>query len=167
MVYDAAYWIKALGMAGHPEGGFFKETYRSAGLVEGAGEGFPVGRSYGTAIYYLLRAGEKSHLHRLKADEVWHFYAGGGLRLVMLHGDGRLEEVVLGQDHGAGEVFQVVVPAGVWFGATPLDGVAYSLVGCTMAPGFAFADFELGRVEELVGLFPQYGPLVEAFCLPE
>lgn len=124
--------IRLLGLAPHPEGGFYRETFRAP-----AGDG---GRGASTAIYYLLRAGDASAWHRVDADEVWHHYAGGPLELVLSDGRSR-EGVRLGVDLAAGERPQVVVPAGVWQSARPLAG--WVLAGCTVAPAFEFAGFEM------------------------
>ncbi len=156
-----------LNLQPHPEGGYYKETYRAEETV--AAEGLPAryagARAMGTAIYFLLEAGQKSHFHRLKGDEVWHFYAGGGLDLYILHPDGRLDQRILGADLGAGQSFQTVVPGGVWFAATPSAGSEYALCGCTMAPGFDFADFELGEYAALRADYPQHADLLQKFCL--
>nr|WP_123691410.1 cupin domain-containing protein [Stella humosa] len=124
--------IAALGLRPHPEGGRFVETYRHA-PAEG-------GRGAMTAIYFLLRAGERSHWHRVDADEMWHWYAGAPLRLGIVGADGR-SDPVLGNDLAAGQRPQILVPAGAWQAAESLG--AWTLVGCTVAPAFEFAGFEL------------------------
>ena len=124
--------ITTLGMQRHPEGGWYAETFRD-------GDGSDRGAS--TAIYYLLQAGEKSHWHRVRdAAEVWHYYAGDPLLLKISDGK-TVEEIRLGVDLWNGERPQAVVPADVWQAAEPLG--AYTLVGCTVAPGFEFASFEM------------------------
>lgn len=125
---DADAVIALLGLEPHPEGGSFRETFRDADMVHG--------RAAGTAIYYLLQAGERSHWHRVDAAEIWHHYAGAALRLRIGTG-----EVILGDDLLSGQRPQAVVPRGVWQSAECLG--AWSLVGCTVAPGFAFEGFEL------------------------
>ncbi|RPJ59895.1 MAG: cupin domain-containing protein [Acidobacteria bacterium] len=154
--------IQLLGLQPHPEGGYFRETYKSSVTVPESA--LPAGcagcRSAGTAIYFLLRQGDKSHLHRLRFDEVWHFYLGGPLCLVVISPEGMAERFTLGQDLNAGQELQRVVPAGHWFGAYPLPGSAYSLVGCTVAPGFAYEDFRLGKRDELTACFPDLGELI-------
>jgi len=154
----AAYWIDKLGLAPHPEGGFYRETYRSREAVDAhhlpARFGGP--RAHSTAIYFLLPGDQVSMLHRIKSDEVWHFYAGGALTLTMMHPDGRLEERRLGPDPERGETFQAVVPAGCWYGAAVGDRGGYALVGGTVAPGFDFADFELGDRATLLATFPRH-----------
>ncbi len=157
--------VRHFGMSPHPEGGFYRETYRSAGSIpaEALPSGFSGARSYSTAILFLLRQGDVSRLHRIRQDELWHFYLGDPLRLVMISPEGRPEEVVLGQDVTRGQHLQWAVPAGYWVGAAPVPGSAFSLVGCTVAPGFDFADFELGEREALLRLFPDARELVERF----
>lgn len=125
--------IRALELRPHPEGGFYRETFRDAPGADG--------RAASTAIVYLLRRGERSHWHRVDAAEVWHWYAGGPLRL-MTSADGRtVRDHRLGGDIAGGERPQAVVPAGVWQAAEPLG--AFALAGCTVAPGFRFEGFEL------------------------
>jgi predicted cupin superfamily sugar epimerase len=129
----AAEVVRLLDLAPHPEGGFYRETFRAA-----AAEG---GRGASTAIYYLLREGDVSAWHRVDADEVWHHYAGAPLEL-SLSVQGRERSILrLGTDLAAGERPQAVVPAGVWQAARPLGG--WTLVGCTVAPAFEFAGFEM------------------------
>ena len=128
--------IAALGLQPHPEGGWYRETFRDGRCDAG-------GRAYSTAIYYLLRAGERSAWHRVDAAELWHFHAGDPLRLKLRSAGEGEREVVLGADLLAGQRPQGVVPAGVWQAAEPLG--AWTLVGCTVAPGFMFDGFELER----------------------
>ena len=159
----AAYWIEKYHMQPHPEGGYFAETYRAAEQVPHAAlpTRFGGNRSFSTAIYFLLESHHFSALHRIQADELWHFYAGDPLEVFVLDPiSGTLEIIRLGPDPEAGEVFQAVVPAGAWFGSRPTAGAAYSLVGCTVAPGFDFADFELAEREMLLAEFPQHEELI-------
>ncbi|MDR0934005.1 MAG: cupin domain-containing protein [Burkholderiaceae bacterium] len=149
----------------HPEGGFYKETYRSEAIipVHALPEGYPGPRNTSTAILYLLKEGDFSALHRIRQDEIWHFYLGGALHLVMLSPDGDYMEVLLGKDVAAGERVQYIVPAGWWFGAKPVSGVPYSFVGCTVSPGFDFEDFELGKRDSLLEQFPDRRETILAF----
>lgn len=151
----AAELIEAYGLEPHPEGGYFKETYRSEQKISALqGE-----RSCSTAIYFLLPRGAKSRLHRIKSDEIWHFHLGGPLTLMQICPSGRSRSVVMGPDVRKGQLLQHVVPAGYWFGAYPEGD--YSFVGCTVAPGFDFADFQLGEREDLLSRFPAAGDVVE------
>ncbi len=160
----ASYWVDKYRMQPHPEGGYFVETYRAAEQIPHAAlpGRFSGDRSFSTAIYFLLEGHHFSALHRIQADELWHFYAGDPLEVFVIHPEsGTLEIIRLGPDPDAGEVFQAVVPAGTWFGSRPVAGAAYSLVGCTVAPGFDFADFELAEREVLLAEFPQHRAVVE------
>lgn len=156
----AAGWIARLGLVRHPEGGWYRETYHSAERVDAAAlpPRFGGPRTLGTAIYYLLGAGERSALHRIKSDEVWHHYAGDAVTLWLLDAAGVAREVTLGGD---GEP-QVIVPAGVWYGARVVGGGAWALMGGTVAPGFEFADFELADRATLLAKWPEHRALIEA-----
>jgi len=160
---SAEYWIEHLRLAPHPEGGHFRETYRAAESTAGAHLPNRYGgpRVHATAIYFLLRAGEVSSLHRIKSDEIWHFHAGGPLVVFVIHPDGERWDLTLGPDPDHGQRLQAIVPAGAWFGAALGPGAPYALVGCTVAPGFEFADFELADRHALVRRYPQHAALIE------
>jgi uncharacterized protein len=130
----AADVIRLLDLKPHPEGGHFRETFRDANTIGG-------GRAASTAIYFLLARGERSHWHRVDAAEVWHWHAGAPLALEIVAAAGARETLTLGNDLAAGERPQGVVPAHAWQAARPLG--EWTLVGCTVAPGFDFAKFEL------------------------
>jgi len=130
--------IRLLDLKPHPEGGHFRETFRDGREVDGA-------RAASTAIYFLLARGERSHWHRIDAAEIWHWYAGAALELEIAHEDGRRETMRLGCDLIAGECPQAIVPAQAWQAAQSLGD--WTLVGCTVAPGFEFARFELAPPE--------------------
>ena len=143
--------VRRLGLIPHPEGGFYRETFRSPLLLS-----LPDGRtrSASTAIYYLLPPGAFSAWHQVASDEVWHHYAGAPLELRL---PGKV--IRLGTDLAAGEEPQAVVPPGVWQSARPLGG--WVLVGCTVAPGFDFRDFEMPPRKELLERYPQHRALIE------
>ena len=141
----AAELISALQLTSHPEGGHYRETYRSSEQVQ-TSQGL---RAASTAILFLLAAGEHSSWHRITSDEVWHHHGGGGLVIYELCGAGRTRCTRLGLDLESGERPQHVVPAGSWFAAEPLGSCAWSLVSCTVAPGFDFRDFELAQAHQL------------------
>lgn len=149
--------ISLYNLQPHPEGGFFKETYRDAGVIrhDALPKPFTGERNYSTAIYFLLPEGKKSHLHRIRSDEVWHFYLGGPLTLIQISPDGKREQIILGQDIQHGQTVQHVVPKDYWFGAYVNPHAEFSFVGCTVAPGFDFADFELGNRDALLQRYPQ------------
>ena len=157
--------ISRLGLLPHPEGGFFRETYRSDEAVDGCAldARYGGGRSVSTAIYFMLTGDTFSAFHRLRSDEIWHFYAGAPAELHLLFANGRHERVVVGADLSAGQHPQVVIPHGCWFAARVLDPHSYILLGCTVAPGFDFADFELARRDELIHLFPGHDELITQF----
>jgi predicted cupin superfamily sugar epimerase len=157
-------FIRLHNLVPHPEGGYYRQTYRSEELLPGSTlpHRYNGGnRPYSTAIYYLLREGERSRLHRLASDEVWHFYSGGALTIAEIHPNGRVAEAVLGPNPIMGQQQQYVVRAGTWFGAYPHSGAAYSFVGCTVAPGFDFADFEMGERQQLMKEFPSAREVIE------
>ena len=136
----------------HPEGGFYAETYRASTTVPTEhGE-----RSASTAIVFLITPGSVSRLHRIRSDEMWHFYQGQSMTVLEIHDDGTLTKTILGHDATAGEKLQHVVKRGTWFGSYPNDGTDYSFVGCTVSPGFSFEDFELASRQKLTEQFPQH-----------
>jgi predicted cupin superfamily sugar epimerase len=157
----ATQWIRALGLLPHPEGGHYRETYRAASTITPPGGDAP--RSLATAIYFLLQGDEVSALHRLRADELWHFHAGSRLRVVELTPDGALREHRLGLDVEAGEQPRVAIPAGSWFGAQVADRTGFTLVSCTVAPGFDFADFELGERAALGLRYGRFAEILDTF----
>ncbi|GIV20953.1 MAG: hypothetical protein KatS3mg023_2704 [Armatimonadota bacterium] len=159
---EAQYWIEKLGLQPHPEGGYYRETYRSSQRLLGCCLREHEGpRVAATCIYFLLPGGQFSALHRLRSDEIWHFYAGSPLTLHIIDPQGNLSQVRLGKDLENGETFQAVVQAGCWFGATVEDPHGYTLVGCTVAPGFEFEDFELGNRQQLMEQYPQHRDWIE------
>ena len=161
MTATAQSYIQALQMRPHPEGGFFQESYRSEQTMQApAPGGGSVQRNVCTAIYFLLEAGNFSAFHRIKSDEIWHFYAGQALEVLELLPDGELCCTRLGPDILRGELPQYVVPADTWFASRVVDGGTFSLVGCTVAPGFDFADFQLARRQELLEIFPQHRQII-------
>jgi predicted cupin superfamily sugar epimerase len=145
--------IERLGLEPHPERGYYKQTYRASLSVDSGAHGGA--RAASTAIYFLVTADEPdTHLHRLKSDEVFHLYDGGPLEIVRLFADGTWDAARLGMNLDAGERPQIVIPAGTWFGTMLAPGASHCLVGCTVAPGFDFADFELAEGPELAARYP-------------
>jgi uncharacterized protein len=164
--------IAALKLQPHPiEGGFFRETYRSPGIIPV--ESLPPeyssqsSRSLGTSIYYLLTADTFSEMHRLPTEEVFHLYLGGPVRMLQLFAGGASRELVLGTDILGGQQPQVIVPAGVWQGSRLEPGVEFALLGATMAPGFDYADYEQGRRSVLAGLYPDQADLIHILTREE
>ncbi len=156
---DAAALIERFALLPHPEGGYFRETYRAPLRVARETDG--ASRHASTAIYYLLCDGAFSTWHRIRADEVWHFYAGDPLDVLMLDEQDGLVVHRLGNPllH-AGAVSQAVVPAGRWFGAACADPAGFAFVGCTVAPGFEFAEFEIGDAAALTRRFPEHAAAI-------
>jgi len=156
---DAEAIVRALELSPHPEGGFYRETFRSMMTLHGLPH---VGgtRAASTAIYYLLPAGAFSALHRVSSDEVWHHYDGDPLELHTIDRTGLHAVVRLGRNLLAGERPQHIVAAGVWQAAIPV-GERYSLCGCTVAPGFDFLDFEMPPRRQLLEEFPLISSIVE------
>jgi len=163
---EARGWIERLRLRPHPEGGHYRETYRSPEVI--AAEHLPPGfggpRALATAIYYLLEAGDVSAFHRIRQDEVWHWYDGGALLIHVIADDGRSRTHRLGT--GEGEEPQAVVRAGELFAAEVAAG-DFVLAGCTVAPGFEFADFQMPARRELLARHPSLRPLIERLTRPD
>lgn len=159
---NAGYWIEKLQLEAHPEGGYFRQTYKADRLVpQEALPGFGGARAASTAIYFLLEGKNFSAFHRLRSDEVWHFYAGEPLVVHVIDPQGVYSAIRLGRDLEAGQVPQAVVRAGCWFASHVEDWNSFAVVGCTVAPGFDFEDFELGRRAELVARYPRHREVIE------
>lgn len=157
--------IRELRLEPHAEGGYFREIIRSGESIPG---GLPSryvgGRCLYTNIYFMIRGADVSHLHRLASDEMWHFLEGSPTEMAIISPAGKLEIVRLGSNTAAGELFTVLIPHGSWFGASvhsPAPNIdAYSLISCTVVPGFDYSDFELGAREELLKLFPEHKEII-------
>ncbi len=163
----AQYYIDHLRLQPHPEGGFYRETYRSAECIslQALPERFSGERRFSTAIFYLLQQGDYSLFHRIKSDECWHFYAGETLLVHVIQKNGNYTCIKLGDNAAAGETFQFVVPATAWFAAEPAPLSSFSLTGCTVAPGFNFADFEIADGKQLLASFPQHSAVISRLSL--
>lgn len=198
---DARYWIEKLSLEPHPEGGYFRQTYKSelrilpeelpnatrngverncrqhphsriaSGAISESGtEGFGGTRAASTAICFLLEGENFSAFHRLRSDEMWHFYVGSPVAVHVIDPAGEYSSILLGSDAEAGQVFQAVVRAGCWFGSMIAENssesrrgarhTSYALVGCTVAPGFEFEDFELARRAELEAKYPEHRGII-------
>ncbi|SEB72913.1 hypothetical protein SAMN04489761_1587 [Tenacibaculum sp. MAR_2009_124] len=154
--------INKFDLTEHPEGGYYKETYRSIGEInnENLPDEFTGNRNYGTAIYFLLTSEKFSAFHKINQDEIWHFYKGSHLKLHMISPDGNYSFVLIGNNFEVNEIPQFVVPAGYWFAAEVTGDYSYSFTGCTVAPGFDFNDFVLPKREELIELFPEHKKII-------
>ncbi len=155
--------IRRLDLQPHPEGGYYRETYRATMNVQHPAlpAGQPTSRSAGTSIYFLLAAPDFSAFHRVTSDETWHWYAGDPLELHLIHPPGRYEQRLLTTDLARGEP-QTTVLAGCWQAARVAAGGAWSLGGCTVAPGFDFADFELPPAATIIAEHPAHEPIIRA-----
>jgi uncharacterized protein len=159
---DASYWLEKLQLTRHVEGGAFREVYRSELILprKSLPLFFQGDRNASTHIYFLLTAGQFSAFHRIAGDELWHFYFGDPLLVYEIGHNGRLTIHRLGNDPEKGESFQTVIKAGSWFASAPAPDSEYALVGCTVAPGFDFADFELASQETLAGQYPEHAEII-------
>jgi len=148
--------INKLKLQPHPEGGYFKETYRSEGIIQASSlpSEYNGSRNCSTSIYFLLTSDNFSAFHRIKQDETWHFYDGSPMLLHIINENGEHSKIVIGRNLSAGQVPQYVVPGGQWFAAEVINENDFSFVGCTVAPGFSFEDFELKSEAQLTALFP-------------
>ena len=154
--------VEAFELGKHPEGGYFKEVYRSKESIPESALpfGYKGTRNFGTSIYFLLTSDNFSSFHRIKQDETWHFYEGSTVDLHVISPSGSYQNVKIGSQIAKREVFQFTVPGGHWFSARVLEEDGYALVGCTVAPGFDFDDFELGARESLISQFPAHSEII-------
>lgn len=146
----------------HPEGGYYKETYRSKGeiLSENLGNNFNSNRNYCTSIYFLLTSDKFSAFHKISQDEIWHFYTGTALKLHLISPDGTYSFVLIGNNFLNVEIPQFTVPAHYYFAAEVLEKDSFSFVGCTVSPGFDFRDFVLPSCAELSKEFPEHSKII-------
>lgn len=162
---DKDYWVERLKLLPHPEGGFYREVYRSGEVIleSALPERFTGDRVFSTSIYFLLNQHDVSAFHRIRQDEIWHFYNGSSLTLHIIDPSGDYSQVKLGLNIDKGEYPQAVVAAGCFFAAEVDNKELYTLTGCTVAPGFDFADFEMPSAEELIALFPRHNEVIKHF----
>ena len=169
---DASYWIKKLQLSEHPEGGFYKETYRADITVDPHKEtkkkqqvklSKNKPRSISSTIYYLLKGKQVSLFHKLNcAEEMWHFYTGSSMTIYLIQETTReLLALKLGNNSESGEMFQILVKRGTWLGAVVNDPSSYSLVGCTVCPAFTFEDFELANRKTLISMYPEHKAIIK------
>jgi len=163
MALNATQLIDHFGMIPHPEGGFYKETYRSSEEIheECLPLRFDGERLFSTAIFYLLQGMDFSAFHRIKSDEIWHFYDGTALNIYVIDQQGNFELITLGRNINYGETYQAAVKAGNWFAAEPADPEGFCFVGCTVAPGFDFHDLEIAERESMIFEFPQHSAIIQ------
>ena len=159
----ANYYISKLNLSPHPEGGYFKEIYRSDEIIneKHLPERYNADRAFSTSIYFLLERNQVSRFHKIKSDEIWHYYVGSGVKIYVIEKNGEIKEILLGSKLEQGELPQVVINKNSWFGAELLDKSSFSLLGCTVSPGFEYNDFELGESKKLLNLFPQHEKIIK------
>ncbi|MBP1673186.1 MAG: hypothetical protein H6Q25_1001 [Bacteroidetes bacterium] len=154
--------IEILDLKPHPEGGFYKETYRALSTVEIDNSKI---RNTSTAIYYLLLDDHKSHFHKVLSDEIWIYHQGETIELYQIDTKGALITHLLGNDIQNSEKPQIVIPKGDWFAAKIKKDIGYCLVSCIVAPGFEFEDFILANQEDLIKQYPEYKGIISQMCL--
>ncbi|SEL83384.1 hypothetical protein SAMN04487910_3407 [Aquimarina amphilecti] len=157
--------VLKLDMKPHPEGGFYKETYRSTGVIpkDTLEEGFSGDRNYCTGIYFLLTSKNFSAFHKIKQDEMWHYYVGSSLYVHVITPNGKYTKYTVGMNLDEGESPQLVVPANSWFASSVKDDEGYSFVGCTVSPGFDFEDFELAQRSFLINQYPDHLDIISEY----
>ena len=158
-------WIKQLDLAKHPEGGYYKETYRSSDLVnqDQTLKRYQGDRNASTAIYYLLMNDDISVFHKLQSDEIFHFYSGSPLDVHIIDPQGKYYYYKLGNNPLENQLLQLVIPHGSWFASGVSAPNSYSLIGCTVSPGFDFSDFSMASQQELIQLFPEHQAVIEKY----
>lgn len=163
MIRNSTYWIEKLKLQKHPEGGYYKEIYRSDELItaDSLPDRFAGDRCFSTSIYFLLENEDFSAFHKIKSEEIWHYYQGDSLTIFTIDDHGILNNYKLGCIPENNEHLQVVVPRNTWFAAKLNNKTTFSLLGCTVAPGFDFNDFELAKRDSLIRLFPQHTGIIK------
>ncbi|MFA0961959.1 cupin domain-containing protein [Roseivirga sp. BDSF3-8] len=159
---EGPFWIEQLSLKKHPEGGWYKEMYRAEGKIsdEKALSHYGSARHYYTSIYFLLNESEISAFHRLRSDELWYYHAGSSLTLYVIDQKGSLSTHILGPGVTRGEHMQLLIPANSWFAAEVNNPLSYTLMGCAVAPGFEFEDFELADGSRLAEAYPEHEALI-------
>ena len=155
--------IETLNLIPHPEGGYFKENYRSKGVIKNNSLDFDADgeRNYSTSIYFLLNENDFSAFHKIRQDEIWHFYAGSTLLLHTINPNGNYNLIRIGNNLENGDFFQFVVPAGTWFASEVENKTSYSFCGCTVSPGFDFRDFEMPSGKTLSKIYPEHQEIIK------
>jgi len=164
IMIDSASVIKQLNLTRHPEGGWFREEYRSEEQIhaEHLPERYNSAHCFSTSIYFLLENDDFSAFHRISSDETWHFYLGSPIIVFCIFPDGSTSEILLGNNLPEGHLFQFTIPRNCWFAAKNRDANSFSLVGCTVSPGFEFSDFELANRQSLTQMYPLHADLINA-----
>lgn len=164
---NSQYYIQKLNLISHPEGGYFKEVYRSDETIEKSAlpGRYSGNRNFATSIYFLLEGKQFSAFHKIESDETWHFYAGTSMTLMMINEAGTYSEVIIGNNLDKNEHLQFTIKRNTWFAAKVNNENSFSLLGCTVAPGFDFDDFELADKTTLLNRFPQHEDIINEYCI--
>jgi len=164
---NAQYYIEKLNLTAHPEGGYFKEAYRSDEAIskQALPERYLGDRNFSTSIYFLLHGKEFSAFHKIESDESWHFYAGTSITIMMIDEQGNYAEKVIGNNLAQDEYLQFTIKRKTWFASKVNDENSFSLLGCTVAPGFDFTDFVLAQKAVLLKQFPQHETVINKYCI--
>ena len=159
------FWIEKLKLQPHPEGDYYRETYRCSEVIphNSLPKRYTAERSFATAIYFLLKSNQVSAFHRIQSDEQWHFYQGSSVEVYIITHTGQLQKHTLGTDVDGGDEFQLIIPFGCWFAARVPKPDSFALVGCCVSPGFDFHDFELADAKSLLEHYPQHSELIRMF----
>jgi len=165
MLKKVKYYAENLNLKEHPEGGYFKEVYRSTEKIkkENLSGKFNGDRNFSTSIYFLLAGENISYFHKIKSDEIWHFYDGSTIRIYTIKNNGKLNVDLLGRNINYGEQLQVIIKKGSWFCAEVINKKSFGLVGCTVAPGFDFEDLALAKRGQLLKKYPNHKKIIERF----
>jgi predicted cupin superfamily sugar epimerase len=163
MNQKAKYYIQKLQLNKHPEGGYYREIYRSGEMISIDAPKKNLKRNVSTSIYFLLEGPQVSKFHRLNSDELWHFYDGSSVKIYVIDERGMLTEIILGKKTENGEVFQTVIKKNNWFAAEVINKRSFALIGCTVSPGFDFSDFELASRDYLLEKYPKHKELIFKF----
>jgi uncharacterized protein len=156
-------YIQKLQLKKHPEGGYYREIYRSGEIISATKlpKRYKSSRAYSTSIYFLLEGNQFSSFHKLQSDETWHFYDGVSVQIYIIDTNGNLEKKRVGENLNEGDDFQLTIFKDRWFAAELTDKKNFALIGCTVSPGFDFNDFELAKREELINLYPDHSALIK------
>ncbi len=159
-MYNADKLIELLELVPHPEGGYFREIYKSGITFSESTKQFENNQNLSTSIYFMLKETQVSLFHRLKSDEIWYFHFGSPLRVYFINQQGNLTVHLLGLDIKNGQKPQLIIPAGTIFGAEVIDKKLYTLLGCMVSPGFSYSDFKLFKRDELMARYPEYSEVI-------
>ncbi len=161
----AKYYIDKLKLITHPEGGYYREIYRSGEFIdiEGLPDRYKNKRVFSTSIYFLIEGRQVSKFHKLKSDETWHFYDGGSIKIYILDENKTLNQVILGKELSEENLFQFTIKKNNWFAAELTESDSFALIGCSVSPGFDFEDFELAERNSLIKNYPEYEIIIKKF----